>query len=296
MHEIKKELYWYLLITLPVSYGLALVLGQAGVIENQLSRISMYVPALVVILLYWLKFKKPVFRKNDLGFYFTGWKYWFIAPIVITSLCIFSYLISYLINPALFLSQHTIEDKLSQKGLLLGNVYLGITVVFLLNGILGSLLNIVMFLGEELGWRGFMVPRLLLLFKPATAFLFGGAIWAVWHLVLITKGLNYPGHTVTGTLMMIMMCIPLGVIIQYFYYCSKSIFVAALSHAALNKSAMSMSFVLNDSHYNTFLYGPTGVVGILLFWLVAIYLYRKVNWKLIRSVENQENELVEESI
>src|SRR3546814_9012392 len=37
-------------------------------------------------------------------------------------------------------------------------------------------------LGEELGWRGFMLPRLLEMTDARTASLGLGALWAVWHL------------------------------------------------------------------------------------------------------------------
>jgi uncharacterized protein len=37
-------------------------------------------------------------------------------------------------------------------------------------------------LGEELGWRGFALPRLLQRFSPFKASLILGAIWGIWHL------------------------------------------------------------------------------------------------------------------
>jgi hypothetical protein len=76
----------------------------------------------------------------------------------------------------------------------------------------------------------------------------------LWHAVMIAQWLNYPNHFIAGIFMMILFPIPVG-IIQYFYFKSKSIFVAALAHAALNKSVMSMSFIITKDHFNTFLYG-----------------------------------------
>jgi membrane protease YdiL (CAAX protease family) len=44
--------------------------------------------------------------------------------------------------------------------------------------IIGSIINIPMFIGEELGWHGFMTPRLIMLLNTKRAFLAGGVIWA----------------------------------------------------------------------------------------------------------------------
>jgi hypothetical protein len=53
-------------------------------------------------------------------------------------------------------------------------------------------------LGEELGWRGYALPRLLKQFSPLIASLILGAIWGVWHLPsfyissLVQSGLSLP--------------------------------------------------------------------------------------------------------
>lgn len=39
-------------------------------------------------------------------------------------------------------------------------------------------------LGEEIGWRGFLLPRLLALTRPVTASLLVGVVWYLWHLPL----------------------------------------------------------------------------------------------------------------
>jgi membrane protease YdiL (CAAX protease family) len=39
-------------------------------------------------------------------------------------------------------------------------------------------------LGEEIGWRGFVLPRLLNRFSPFTASIILGLVWTIWHLPL----------------------------------------------------------------------------------------------------------------
>jgi membrane protease YdiL (CAAX protease family) len=55
-------------------------------------------------------------------------------------------------------------------------------VVFVVLGTLGSCLSA---LGEEVGWRGFLVPRLAKLTGFSCTSLISGAIWTLWHYPLI---------------------------------------------------------------------------------------------------------------
>jgi len=56
-----------------------------------------------------------------------------------------------------------------------------ITVVNLLPGMIMSL-------GEEIGWRGFLVPELAKSGNLGSAGLYSGIIWAIWHLPGILSG------------------------------------------------------------------------------------------------------------
>jgi membrane protease YdiL (CAAX protease family) len=42
-------------------------------------------------------------------------------------------------------------------------------------------------LAEELGWRGFLLPRLLSKFSPLTASVIVGVIWAAWHINIFSS-------------------------------------------------------------------------------------------------------------
>ena len=64
---------------------------------------------------------------------------------------------------------------------------------------LGPLINTLFALGEELGWRGFLLPSLLPL-GQWRAILMSGLIWGVWHAPAILQGHNYPSQPVLGVL------------------------------------------------------------------------------------------------
>jgi membrane protease YdiL (CAAX protease family) len=65
--------------------------------------------------------------------------------------------------------------------------------------------------GEETGWRGFALPRLLALFSPLTSAIVLGVIWALWHAPaflasgLTQYGLNFGWFLVGATCLSVVM-------------------------------------------------------------------------------------------
>jgi uncharacterized protein len=100
----------------------------------------------------------------------------------------------------------------------------------------GPLFNTLFALGEELGWRGFLLPRLLPL-GQWRAILLSGAIWGVWHAPAILQGHNYPTMPVAGVFLMIVFTILMGAIFSWLYLRTRSPWAPALAHGSLNASA-----------------------------------------------------------
>jgi CAAX protease family protein len=97
--------------------------------------------------------------------------------------------------------------------------------------------------GEETGWRGFALPRLLTRFSPLTAAIILGVIWAVWHApAFLTSGLfqsnyNFCWYLIgtTGT----------SILMTWIFVNSNRNFLVAgfIPHAMNNLMAVTGAFV-----------------------------------------------------
>jgi len=72
-------------------------------------------------------------------------------------------------------------------------------VLFMVTLIITPFVNGVFGFGEELGWRGYLLPKLMVLGK-VKAYLLVGIVWGLWHLPLILVRFTYPGQPFLGTL------------------------------------------------------------------------------------------------
>lgn len=89
-------------------------------------------------------------------------------------------------------------------------------------------------LGEELGWRGFALPRLQQVMGPVSATLLVAVVWAVWHLPLLTD----PGsiqHEVPW-LLFLGQIVVMSVFYTWLVNRTESLVPALLLHTSFNTS------------------------------------------------------------
>ena len=105
-------------------------------------------------------------------------------------------------------------------------------VMFLVVGSLQSLLSAT---GEELGWRGFLVPTLARTMSFRRTAIVSGAIWAAWHVPLIIFA-DYNGGTPSwySTLCFAVMFVSMGFPFAWLRLRSGSVWPAAVLHATHN--------------------------------------------------------------
>lgn len=92
--------------------------------------------------------------------------------------------------------------------------------------------------GEEWGWRGYMMPKLLELMPKSAAIVVGGVIWGLWHTPLTVAGHNfgtdYPGYPFTGILMMCLFCVLMNYFLTLVTEKTHSIYPASFIHMINN--------------------------------------------------------------
>ncbi|MBM3138359.1 MAG: CPBP family intramembrane metalloprotease [Chloroflexi bacterium] len=145
--------------------------------------------------------------------------------------------------------------------------------------IIAPFLNSLFAFGEEWGWRGFLLPRLMPLGK-FKAYLILGVIWGLWHAPMIAIGFNYPGQPVAGIFMMIGMTTALGIFINEITLRYKSAILAGWAHGVFNSQAYGIWRVGLFPMVNPLIGGITGVVGVIVllaFGLGTVWYFNRTN-------------------
>ncbi|MBQ2901725.1 MAG: CPBP family intramembrane metalloprotease [Agathobacter sp.] len=156
----------------------------------------------------------------------------------------------------------------------------GITAI-----LFGPIVNFVTCFGEEWAWRGYMVPKMAENMKTVPMLLVSGVIWGLWHAPLTIVGHNYGmgywGYPFTGILAMCLFCTMIGIFMSYITLKTKSCIPAVLAHGAINAFA-SIGIYFTKDGGNVFVGpAPTGVVGMIGFIVLDIFL--------VRALMKQEN-------
>ena len=100
-------------------------------------------------------------------------------------------------------------------------------------------INMLAAVGEEAGWRGYMMPHLKEQLGLLNGRLLGGVIWGVWHwpIMLLTGyeyGTNYLGAPVLGLVVWCVVCFALNTLLDWLYEKTGCIWVSAIAHGAFN--------------------------------------------------------------
>ena len=262
----KKSVIAFLIITFVLSsiiYVIWIRGGEAAT-RSGISLLLMWCPAIAAFIVcrkYYKKEKILGWNKCKVSFILTA----IVVPIVYLGL---SYGIYWMINKQSFTGDlntlsaisSSYTDKLSHRSV--------VTVITLIIGIFTSIIATA---GEEIGWRGFLLPQLTKIWNVKIAVIVSGLIWAVWHMPIIIAGLYLPGTPLWFKLpMFVIEVIAITVIMSVLRLKSKSVLPAILLHASHNYFDQAIFGTLTSSINKSYYVGETGVLTVIVSILVAI--------------------------
>jgi membrane protease YdiL (CAAX protease family) len=267
---------------------------QAGTIANYIFIFTPWLANIIARLLTKEEWKNLMLRPNfkrSWRFYLASW----FLPLAVTIVGMTAF---YLIYPNLFDKNLTnmakmVESSPSASGL---NPWLILLSTTLSLVAVSTPINGLASIGEEFGWRAYLLPKLLSAFSqnssvestgtenlgqentsrfsaPHKAALLTGLIHGIWHLplMLLTMG-SVPGMTFLTPLVYLVMTCSLSVFLSWVTIRSNSVWTASLGHGAGNAAAALPGFLLNGSPVP--LMGPdaTGLLGGIGYSILALIL------------------------
>jgi hypothetical protein len=126
--------------------------------------------------------------------------------------------------------------------------------------------------GEEFGWTGYLLVKLLPLGRWRAAVIYG-VVWGLWHAPIIARGFNYPGYPVIGVMMMCALTTAFALTQTALWLRSRSVLLTSFFHASVNSQGLGI-IPMAVAGVSPVMGGVTGVVGIAVFaaigaWLLA---------------------------
>jgi len=125
----------------------------------------------------------------------------------------------------------------------------GLVMHILLNAIAGVLIVSLLALFEEIGWRAWLLPRLVDRMGVRKAVVLTSVIWALWHVPFQLSGIQ---HIDGVSPMRLAMSVPLGImasglILGWLWVRTESIWLVAIAHGAANNWGQYAFKYMRDS-------------------------------------------------
>jgi uncharacterized protein len=148
-----------------------------------------------------------------------------------------------------------------------------ILVLILVVGIIGGPL------GEEIGWRGYALPRLAQRFGLAPASLLLGLVWSFWHLPLFFLsiggdqfGQSFPTYLLQVTALSVAIAYLMG-------NTGGSLLLAVLMHSAINQTKdLVPSTVTGADNMWSLSNSTVAWLTVAMLWLSAAYFLSRMSW------------------
>ena len=269
----------YLAIIFAYTFGLGILekIFQTGQFYNFLQTSFTAIPVVTALIVRKITGKKS---KSKLSLkVWKNYKMWIfsaLAPAVLIAL-----------GAVLYFSVFSNEySKVFALGQLIGNdasIEIANPIVFVIVCIIMSAVCFPIHLleiGEEVGWRGYLLWFQVEKYGKRKAVLMNGLEWGLVHMPLIYLGFNYsndnPGAPWSNMALMMLVCIVMGIIFSYVTLKSGNCMYAAIMHGVVNIIGEIPVFCSVSLKSGLLGPNPTGLLSMTFLVIMAIILYFKL--------------------
>lgn len=152
--------------------------------------------------------------------------------------------------------------------------------------VVGVAVSLVVVSGEEIGWRGYMLTRLIDAGVPRPV-LASGLVWGLWHVPLVLAGVYAAGPSPVLSAALIMVAITsFGYVISRLRLETGSVWPAVVLHASWNSIIQGPFDGATTGAGATLWVGESGVLTALLLVVAAVF-FSRGRWTILRSPEER---------
>jgi uncharacterized protein len=272
----KNPILTFLFITFSLSSIFYFLIIQTGKLE---SGFSLYVTALMwcPAISAFITSKLLERKISALGWNWGKTKYqlWsYLIPIIYISI---GYLIIWIFGFGGFYNQEFVKQIVTSFGF--ESVPNSIVILFfvILNGIFGMAGSASNAIGEEIGWRGFLVPELYNRFSYTKTSLITGLIWAVWHFpMLLFADYNSGTPAWFGLSCFTILVVCISFIMTWFRIKSNSLWTGVIIHSSHNLFIQGIFTPLTqDTGITKYFIGEFGIVLSIIAIFFAFYFWKR---------------------
>jgi len=215
-------------------------------------------------------------RLSELGWSWPATNYAFQSWALPLLYALIAYVIVWSFGLGGFPNHQFMEQLVTRMGLPISPIAATVLYV-LLAGSFGLARGLASALGEEIGWRGFLVPELFKKVGFTGTAVISGVVWSCWHYPLLIWG-DYNSGTPTwyGLTCFTAMVISLSFLFAWMRLRSGSLWTGALLHASHNLYIQGVFTPLTrDTGKTAWYIDEFGAVLPLVVLVFAVYAWRK---------------------
>lgn len=232
----------------------------------------MWCPAIAAIITLKLK-GRPI---SSLNWNWPGWHYIRMSYLVPALYVIITYVLIWIFGLGSLANEETILDWAKEINLIgIGTLDPSVAVIVgvLLLGTVGVIRAMATTLGEEIGWRGFLIYELRKVLSFTGISVFSGFIWAAWHWPLLVY---YSSNMLLEFITFFIVIISMSFIMTYYTFKSEGLWPAVIFHAVSNVYVQKILPPLTLKTEGTeHWFGENGIMFAIVTCVFGIYFWRK---------------------